>query len=76
MIFAKNFAKNCEKKLMLGMSGAWWMSHSSQRPNETRYYFEDCRISRDYCPKYIYCARRLASTHLSNTPNLMQTIQT
>ena len=44
MIFAKNFAGNYEKKLMLGTSDTWSMSHSSQQPCAA-YYIEDCRIS-------------------------------
>ena len=45
MIFAKNFARNYEKKI-LGTSDAWWMSRLSQRPSNPAYYIEDCRILR------------------------------
>ena len=34
MIFAKNFARNYEKKIILGTSDAWSMSHLSQRTSE------------------------------------------
>ena len=44
MIFAKNFARNYEKKIILGTSDNWSMSRSSQRPSEPAYYIEDCRI--------------------------------
>ena len=30
MIFAKNFARNYEKNVILGISEAWSMSHSSE----------------------------------------------
>ena len=33
-----------EKKIMLGTSNAWSMSHLSQRPGDPAYYIEDCRI--------------------------------
>ena len=33
------------KKIMLGTSDTWLMSHSSHRPSEPAYYIEDCRIS-------------------------------
>ena len=45
MIFAKNFSKNYEKKIILGTSDAWSMSRSSQRTSNPAYYIEDCRIS-------------------------------
>ena len=41
MIFAKNFARNYEKKIILGTSEAWLMSRLSQRPSEPAYYIED-----------------------------------
>ena len=44
-IFAKNFARNYEKKIMLGTSDAWTMSRLSHRPIDPAYYTEDCRIS-------------------------------
>ena len=44
MIFAKNFARNYEKEIILGTSDAWSMSRSSQRPTNPAYYIEDCRI--------------------------------
>ena len=44
MIFAKNFARNCEKSIILGTSDTWSMSHSSHRPIDPAYYIEDCRI--------------------------------
>ena len=47
MIFAKNFARNYEKKIILVTSDAWPMSHSSQRPSDPPYYIEDCRIFND-----------------------------
>ena len=33
------------KKIMLGTSDAWWMSHLSQQPSEPAYYIVDCWIS-------------------------------
>ena len=47
MIFAKNFARNYEKKIILGTSDIWSMRHSSQRPSEPAYYIEDCQILSD-----------------------------
>ena len=46
MIFAKNFARNYEKKI-LGTSDAWSTSHFSQQTItiEPAYYIVDCRIS-------------------------------
>ena len=44
MIFAKNFARNYEKIIILGTSDAWSMSHSSQQPSKLAYHIEDCRI--------------------------------
>ena len=38
------------KKIMLGTSDAWLMSHSSHRPSKPAYYIEDCRISRSRAP--------------------------
>ena len=32
------------KKMIVGTSDPWSMSHSSQRPSEPVYYIEDCRI--------------------------------
>ena len=47
MIFAKNFARNYEKKIILGTSDAWSMSRLSKRPSDPAYYIEDCRIFED-----------------------------
>ena len=44
MIFAKNFARNFEKKIILGTSDTRSMSCSSQRPSDPAYYIKDCRI--------------------------------
>ena len=38
--------RNYEKKIMLGTSDTWSMSHLSHLPSEPMYYIEDCRISR------------------------------
>ena len=46
MIFAKNFARNYKKKLILGTSDAGSMSHLSQQPSKPAYYIEDCGILR------------------------------
>ena len=43
MIFAKNFARNYEKKI-LGTSDAWSMSRSFQRTSYPPYHIEDCCI--------------------------------
>ena len=40
MIFAKNFARNYEKKI-LGTSDAWTMSRLSHQPSGPAYYIED-----------------------------------
>ena len=40
MIFANNFARNYEKKI-LGTSDAWSLS---LHPSDPAYYIEDCRI--------------------------------
>ena len=45
MIFAKNFARNFEKKIILGTSDAWLMSRLSHWPIDPAYYIEDWRIS-------------------------------
>ena len=34
MIFAKNFARNYEKEIMLGTSDAWSMIHLAHRPSK------------------------------------------
>ena len=44
MIFAKNFARDYEKK-MLEKSDAWAMSHLSQQFRDPPYYIGDYRIS-------------------------------
>ena len=44
MIFAKNFVRNYEKKIILGTSDAWSMSRLSQRTSDPACYIEDCRI--------------------------------
>ena len=43
-IFAKNVARNCEKKIILRTSDAWSMSHLSQRTSKPAYYIVDCQI--------------------------------
>ena len=43
-IFAKNFAKNHERKIILGSSDAWSTSNLSQQTSEPVYYIVDCRI--------------------------------
>ena len=40
----KGFCKELQKKIMLGTSDAWSMSHLSHWPSEPAYYIEDCRI--------------------------------
>ena len=40
-VFGKNFARFYEKKIMLGTSDAWSMSHLSHRPSEPAYYIAD-----------------------------------
>ena len=42
------------KKIMLGTSDAWSMSHSFHRPSEPAYYIEDCRILSICGSKNIY----------------------
>ena len=44
MIFAKNFARNYEKKIILGTSDAWLMSLLAHRPRDPAYYIEDWPI--------------------------------
>ena len=46
-IFAMNFARSYEKKI-LGISNGWSMSHLSQGTSEPAYYIVDCWISRKY----------------------------
>ena len=60
MIFAKNFARNYEKKNNTWNIRAWSMSHSSQQTSNPEYYIEDCRISSwfamkwfQYLPKFL-----------------------
>ena len=43
-VFAKNFARNYERKLILGTSDAWSTSRLSHQTNNPAYYIEDCRI--------------------------------
>ena len=38
MFFAKNFARNDEKKIILGTSDAWSTIHLAHRPSEPAYY--------------------------------------
>ena len=45
-IFAKNHAKNNEKRILLETSDAWSKSDLSQQTSEPAYYIVDCRISR------------------------------
>ena len=45
-IFAKNFARNYEKKIILGTSDTCLTSHFFQQPSEPAYYILDCRILR------------------------------
>ena len=44
------------KKIMLGTSDAWLMSHSSRRTSKPAYYIVDCRISKrpHTCPEEIF----------------------
>ena len=44
MIFAKIFARNYEKKIILGTSDTWSMSPLSHQPSNPVYYIEGCRI--------------------------------
>ena len=44
-MFTKNFARNYEKKIILGTSDAWSTSHLSQRTSKPAYYIVDCQIS-------------------------------
>ena len=43
MIFAKNFARNYEKKI-LGTSDTWSMSRLSHRPSEPAFHIGHCRV--------------------------------
>jgi hypothetical protein len=43
--FAKYFARNYEKKIILGTSDAWLTIHLSHRPSDPPYYIRDWRIS-------------------------------
>ena len=65
MIFVKNFARNYEKKIILGTSDAWCMSHLSQRPCAV-YYVEECRISVDPSGPLLY----MESAHAKANPNV------
>ena len=44
MIFAKNFARDYEKKIILVPSDVWSMRGSSHRPRNPTYYNEDFQI--------------------------------
>ena len=44
MVFAKNFARFYEKKVILGTSDAWSTSCLSHQVSEPAYYIVDCRI--------------------------------
>ena len=44
IMFAKNFARNHAKKIILGTSDAWSTNHLSQLTRESAYYIVDCRI--------------------------------
>ena len=50
-IFARNFARNYEKKI-LGTSDDWSMSHLSHRPSNPVYYIEDWWI---FCNHFLQC---------------------
>ena len=43
--FLQRILQEIMKKIILGTSDAWSMSHSSQRPSEPVYYIEDCQSS-------------------------------
>ena len=43
-VFAKNFARNQEKKIILGTSDAWSTIHLSHRPSDLPYYIVNWRI--------------------------------
>ena len=43
-VFAKNFARNYEKKKILGTSDTWSTSHLSQQTSKPAYYIVDCQI--------------------------------
>ena len=59
MIFAKNFARNFEKKeKVLRTSFSLSMSRSSQRTSDPAYYIEDCRISDGCCSRSCRVQRR------------------
>ena len=40
-VFAKNFARFYENKIILGASDAWLISRLSHRPSEPAYYIVD-----------------------------------
>ena len=43
-IYAENFARKYEKKILV-TSDAWSMRRPSHRPSDPGYHIEDCRIS-------------------------------
>ena len=53
-IFVKNFARNYEKKIILGTSDAWSTSHLSQRTSKPAYYIVHCRILGIFFIPYMY----------------------
>ena len=74
MIFAKNSARNYEKKIILGTSDAWTTSHLSQGTSKPAYYIVDCRIlnlqernlNTDWKCSYnffIYCLKLTLQSH-------------
>ena len=59
--------KNCKKlckKIILGISDGWFMSHSSHQPSEPAYNIEDCRIL-DYVPSWLVLAEIKFLLHVS-----------
>ena len=44
--FLQRILHEIMKKIILGTSDAWWMSHLSQWSSERAYYIVDCRIFR------------------------------
>ena len=47
-VFAKNFARNYEKNIILGTSDPWLTSHLFQPTSKPVYYIVDCRIYKSH----------------------------
>ena len=70
MVFAKNFARFYEKKMILGTSDAWSKRLLSHRPSDPAYYIEDCQIFENLKGIWVRSGVQPINS-IDNTMNLM-----